>query len=727
MKEIYSWAPWFQELAEKIADKEPDFLVENAKKVDWVTSRALLEFGDENIDPFSFFYFLAQKNTARQRKTVYRSVHEVFELENKLPTPGWDETFTFPTPTLRTTALFHNGKVFSPNTLWEFFRKSITNPESIEDRDFLRILEIPMVGVAKATQCLFLVQPNTFIPADSTLPKSLAEMQGNLKGENGWSTYLKIIEKLKQLFPGCGLYEVSRALYLFSDRFSDKTPKFYSVTTSIPHKRGILWDEFSENGTVHVNSFKNRGKLLNAMTRVDPGDVVLARDGVTQACGLGVVEKDCLKDSRDITDSVLHVVWMNRSSVHLSLSEETQLDNFIADGPEERKGAYDSFRQIAEYQPTFEFIESRLTCGGGVIDDKNEEDIPLNNGLTRITSDSLNQILYGPPGTGKTYSTTRKCIEICDGNAGGKSDDEDELRKRFRELRDEERRIEFVTFHQSYGYEEFVEGLRPETSSGESAETDGGSIPAGSRAHQPKPAGGGFRLKAVDGVLKRIAERARGDGRPYVLIIDEINRANISKVLGELVTLLEDDKREGAENEVSVTLPYSKEPFALPANLYILGTMNTADRSIALLDTALRRRFDFKEIPPQPDLLETIDGVNLSTVLSTINANLEYLIDRDHLIGHAWFMKCQSRQDVDEVMRNKIIPLLAEYFYDDWNKVRSVLGGGDQFVTRKKLNRPPGIEDDTEDRYSWTMMEPPYASDAYHHLINPPTGGELGE
>ena len=190
---------------------------------------------------------------------------------------------------------FTMEKYFHQIHFGSFFRKSITNPESIEDRDFLRILEIPMVGVAKATQCLFLVQPNTFIPADSTLPKSLAEMQGNLKGENGWSTYLKIIEKLKQLFPGCGLYEVSRALYLFSDRFSDKTPKFYSVTTSIPHKRGILWDEFSENGTVHVNSFKNRGKLLNAMTRVDPGDVVLARDGVTQACGLGVVEKRLFK------------------------------------------------------------------------------------------------------------------------------------------------------------------------------------------------------------------------------------------------------------------------------------------------------------------------------------------------------------------------------------------------------------------------------------------------
>ena len=307
----------------------------------------------------------------------------------------------------------------------------------------------------------------------------------------------------------------------------------------------------------------------------------------------------------------------------------------------------------------------------------------------------LNRIFYGPPGTGKTYQTARHCVKICD-RTTGLSDDE--IRNRYRELVNCER-IEFITFHQSYGYEEFVEGLRP--------------VPS-------EDGQGGLRLEANPGVLKRIADRAREDrASPYVLVIDEINRANVSKVMGELITLLEEDKREGAEHEVAVKLPHSFKPFTLPANLYILGTMNTADRSIALIDTALRRRFEFKEIAPKPKLLpKDVEGVNLRAVLKAINRRLEYLIDREHLIGHAWLMNAGTKAEVDRIMRRKIIPLIAEYFYDDWRKVRAVLGNTDHFVRGERLTAPPGLDDaETDERYRWSVREK-FSDDAYDRLVS---------
>ena len=231
------------------------------------------------------------------------------------------------------------------------------------------------------------------------------------------------------------------------------------------------------------------------------------------------------------------------------------------------------------------------------------------------------------------------------------------------------------------------------------------------------------RGDSIDDGLRRYIGHAEASAgaKPHVLVIDEINRANVSKVMGEIITLLEEDKREGAENEVAVTLPHSGDRFTLPANLYILGTMNTTDRSIALLDTALRRRFEFEELAPDPNLLSDAaeaTGIDLPTVLGTINQRLEYLIDRDHLIGHAWLMGARTRADVDRIMRHKIIPLIAEYFYDDWQKVRAVLGGTDDFVRGKSLVRPPGLDDDTdagEDRHRWTVQKD-FAEGAYDRL-----------
>ena len=294
-----------------------------------------------------------------------------------------------------------------------------------------------------------------------------------------------------------------------------------------------------------------------------------------------------------------------------------------------------------------------------------------------------NLILYGPPGTGKTYSSAAEAVRLCGEQV---PTDRDALMDVYQHLLEAER-IEFVTFHQSMSYEDFVEGRQPTTGS----EDEDGAVSTG------------FRLETIPGTFRRIAERAQANKEPFVIIIDEINRANISKVFGELITLLEPDKRLGQLNQIKVRLPYSNKKFGVPSNLHILGTMNTADRSIALLDTALRRRFTFRELMPNPTVLDKaakLTGINLPLLLVTINDRIEYLYDREHQIGHAYFTGCATPADVDEVMRHKVIPLLAEYFFEDWAKIAAVLGdlethdrdisGG--FLKRTALKAPPGLD-----------------------------------
>ena len=265
-----------------------------------------------------------------------------------------------------------------------------------------------------------------------------------------------------------------------------------------------------------------------------------------------------------------------------------------------------------------------------------------------------NQILYGPPGTGKTYN---------------------------------------AIFHQSYGYEDFVEGLRSNES------------------------GAGFVPK--DGIFKKLCRKASKSPKNYVLIIDEINRGNISKIFGELITLIEDDKRLGEKNQLKVTLPYSSESFGVPKNLYILGTMNTADRSIALLDTALRRRFEFFEYMPKEELLpENACGINLRKFLRVINERIEYLFDREHTIGHSYFLKEDlTFEELVSIMKNKIIPLVQEYFYGDWEKVELVLGGAckkgrsNRFIEKSRIDTRKLFKgmrvDSYGEEYKYSIVENP--------------------
>ena len=227
--------------------------------------------------------------------------------------------------------------------------------------------------------------------------------------------------------------------------------------------------------------------------------------------------------------------------------------------------------------------------------------------------------------------------------------------------------FEFVTFHQSFTYEDFVEGIKPVFSDQESDS---------------------LSYQIESGVFKRICNRARNNpDQRFALFIDEINRGNVASIFGELITLIEPDKREGQANELSVILPYSKESFSVPSNLDIYGTMNTADRSVEALDTALRRRFEFEEIGPNPGLLAgiEIEGIELNELLMRVNQRVEHLLDRDHCIGHFYFIRFKSNPDfklLQTVFAQNVVPLLQEHFYGDYGKIGLILG--EHFVHRVK-------------------------------------------
>ena len=275
---------------------------------------------------------------------------------------------------------------------------------------------------------------------------------------------------------------------------------------------------------------------------------------------------------------------------------------------------------------------------------------------------------------------------------------------------DEEiKNYEFITFHQSYSYEDFIEGIKPVMSE---SETGGDSAI-------------GYQIQ--DGVFKKLClKAAKNPSERYAIFIDEINRGNVSAIFGELITLIEQDKRQGEANEISVQLPYSKALFSVPANIDIYGTMNTADRSVEALDTALRRRFSFVEMMPDASLLENndVEGINLEDVLNTINNRIEILIDRDHTIGHSYFMNVKTTDDLRRAFKDKIVPLLQEYFYGDYGKIGLVLGDG--FVKSHSTSKNPfadfkyeGKEELNRDFYDLIAIDKEFKIiDAIQKLLN---------
>ncbi len=533
-----------------------------------------------------------------------------------------------------------------------------------------------------------------------------------------------------------------------------------------------LWNKYGMNSQNYIDKMKNLFSEYLNKKKLDKNTINKYIQVIEN------ISKEFLKENLYSCDLFSFDQNINK----LNKNEEFELKN--SNGNNMYSSALNYYRAfLIDYYEQDIFITERVQS-----EESNMKIIPLN------------QILYGPPGTGKTYHTIDKALEIISKKEKIQIPSEDDRINR-KKLFDEylkNGQIVFTTFHQSYGYEEFVEGIKPIIDNDENSqevkydvkdgifkelcdkslknyilsmqnenEIDldklifefanyinqdflnkgnefplenkvsikkillnskdeyrsfllGGSIKSPQRLtidiikrdylnfknkkilsfkdikpkydSQSDYHGNAIyyfmfynKLKEFENIQNEKFKIKKEILKSYIIIIDEINRGNVSKIFGELITLIEPSKRIGEKEELKVKLPYSGEEFGVPKNVYIIGTMNTADRSITSLDTALRRRFEFIEMMPDVSKLSMdCEGINLQELLKAINTRIEYLLDREKTIGHAFFIGVENLNDLKKVFQNKIIPLLQEYFYNDYALINAVLNDNGMIFEDKK-------------------------------------------
>ena len=726
---------------------------------------------------------------------------------------------------------------------WRGLRSDLLDAVQLAKSDQWELIDVlPMARYTPAlrTKWLHVQVPDEVVPIYSLnhLTHYIEVLGGTFSKAEGKYTatanrqLVKLLRSVPEL-AGWSLWEVGQLLYLWNPPKSDKV----RVLKVAPGENAALWEKCLQEGTIvigwgslgdlsDVNSLDEvKARMENAghydtksksseksgevwrFRSARVGDLIVANKGASQILAVGTVVEPGYEFLHEPYASdfnhILHVSWDQNQACSIEPQKRWPLVTVA---------------ELTEVQKQLIF----------------KSQLPREIAISppAMLEQTLNQILYGPPGTGKTHRVIREAAAII---AGQQMMDDQEAKTAY-DNHSAEGRVKLATFHQSFSYEDFIEGIRPvmeENGSSRFEVRDGlfkeiatealfaclehvdsrsqrafdshwsalicqlgddegedtevtirglgdakwtlcltartnveatnsitkkkflcsravlakvwnASYPKttitsvdsqtayGKPAHhhviaavynylqQIEPLKTGFS-RPTKANLASIVQSYLGEGPnsgwqlradqnypPYVLIIDEINRGNISRIFGELITLIEDDKREGAENALRVTLPSSRELFAVPPNLYILGTMNTADKSLALLDVALRRRFEFEELAPNFNTCGDLPD-EMKTVLNRLNERIELRKDRDHRIGHAFFMGVKDVEVFNRVFRRKVVPLLQEYFFNDIDGARFVLGEENQ-SGEKGILRPLKAKVESKyqrNRWRWFTDEEP--------------------
>ena len=790
MSSKFTWVPVFKAVAGWLVDFE-DRQPELVGILKQVGIDAGLDDQDgtgnaislQEIDPFTFFCMFT-KYGVEKRKQLFAKLIQVTELDvspptdfDGVPSANAMKVWMFPFKAKREDWMIP--------TLWEVFKQAKTG---LEPDTFSRALQVPGTGFAKLTEALFYVNPDRYFPIDGQTRPWL-ERVGVSIPKGTLSAYMNALDEVRK-----------RSAKPFAQLSHEAWEKNQGATFDTQIAKSYLDVRYPEetSSTKYITAYKTKQGRQLALAASLKTEVKLFLDAKPSS----------------IPDARIENYPPGRP-------RNSNLDTNAPQLGTDRQAFYVQVASLDELIQLCDRYESK----------PNEQFTPSLKPLPLMPNQPLNQILYGPPGTGKTYATINKALAILDPDFTAKhSDKRAALKRRYDELV-AEHRIRFVTFHQSFSYEDFVEGLRADSQGGtlqyrvepgvfrsicddargsakvasdigvrEDARIwkisiDGTIVPSQTRnycfangearigwsavgdlkseqlvevpayaslgsndrsslrnfSQEIEPGDvllcigseeqfqaigvvqGGYEYQAItpDGVrpdyvnvlpvhwlakglsldirplnggrkftLKTVYELGRfgwpeladhletsavkldgtapvqqSKGLPHVLIIDEINRGNISRVFGELITLIEPSKRKGTDEALEVILPYSKKKFSVPNNVYLVGTMNTADRSLAGLDIALRRRFKFEEMSPRPDALagKNVSGIDLRELLVTINRRIEVLLGRDYLLGHAYFLEIDNLAGLSDVFRRQVLPLLQEYFFEDWQRIAWVM------------------------------------------------------